>query len=72
MEVRLSIRHGLISSSYLSYFKFSVTIDALAFALSFPLSGGFETHPLETPAVCRTYKKHLTKADISVRCFTYS
>ena len=46
MEARFSIHHRLISFSYPAYFKFSVTIGSLAFASSFPISGGFETAPV--------------------------
>ena len=46
MEIRFSIRHGLISFSYPAYFKFSVTIGSLALGTSFPLPGGFGTAPV--------------------------
>lgn len=46
MEARFSIHHRLISFSYPAYFKFSVTIGSLAFASSFPISGGFGTAPV--------------------------
>ena len=59
MEVRHSIRHGLISSSYPASIRIEVTIGSLAFASSFPLSGGFETHPLETYAARHTAEKRL-------------